>query len=303
MASEAHVKDGGAYAAVLNNVYHLRHQRSCLPSEGAAGLQHHLKPRVAAAEPLQQVDETLHVIVGAGHEVTATKVYPLQLWEPLRKLFLYMCECALKHIRPALAMAMAVEAVEILGQLLRQLIGGDAKACAGCTGIVQVGADLRIFGIHTQTNAHSCVLLLHAVVQTAILRQRVKRQMTGAACYLTDLVVGIGWRVSVGRASKLMIRHERFRQRAGGRAVYILAKDGERLPQGERLEGKNYLHASTVSHALYKGEVAAQTLFFKHIHRCAYLGKGVGVYFHKCKIREKIRALSIFLYNFAIQYC
>ena len=47
VAGEADVEYGCAYAFVLYDVHHVADQRSCLPGEGAAGLEYDVQPGVA----------------------------------------------------------------------------------------------------------------------------------------------------------------------------------------------------------------------------------------------------------------
>ena len=46
----------------------------------------------------EDADEAWHVVVGTSHEVTAAKVYPLELGEPLGEFCLDMLEGALEDV-------------------------------------------------------------------------------------------------------------------------------------------------------------------------------------------------------------
>ena len=58
----------------------------------------------------------------------------------------------LEHIRPTLAMTVAMEPLDERGQLMWQLTIGHPEASARRTGIVDVGTHLRIFRVDSQTN-------------------------------------------------------------------------------------------------------------------------------------------------------
>ena len=93
-------------------------------------------------EALEQAYQTVHIVVGTGHEVSTSKVDPRQLREPRSKPLLDVRQRALKHVCPTLAMAMAMKSAHRGRQLLGQVFGHHAKAGTGRTGIVQFGLHL-----------------------------------------------------------------------------------------------------------------------------------------------------------------
>ena len=173
MAGKTDVEDSRTDAFVLHDIHDMRYQRSRLPGEGTAGFQNHLQPGIAATEILHHGDEQFHIIVLACHQMAAAEVDPFQLREPSGKFLLDTNERPLEHIRPTLAVAMAMEAFDIVGQLLRQLVGRHAESCAWRTGVIQQGLHLRVLRIDTKSDGHPLRPLMIAL----ILRKRVKGQM------------------------------------------------------------------------------------------------------------------------------
>ena len=72
----------------------------------------------------------------------AAEIHPLYLAEPQRELALYMLQRPHENIRPALAMAMAMEAVDAAGQAFWQLVCRNTEARAGRAWVVKSSADL-----------------------------------------------------------------------------------------------------------------------------------------------------------------
>ena len=52
----------------------------------------YFKIGVSPPEILYQKNEMLHIIAFAGHQVPTSHIYPLELWQPLAKLFLHSVE-------------------------------------------------------------------------------------------------------------------------------------------------------------------------------------------------------------------
>ena len=69
--------------------------------------------------------------------MSATEVEPLQLREPAGELLLDMHQRTLQHVGTALAMAMAMEALDVGRQLFGQLVGRHAETGARGTGVVE----------------------------------------------------------------------------------------------------------------------------------------------------------------------
>ena len=261
VAGEADVEDGGADALVLYDVNHAADQRTGLPGKGAAWFEDNLQVGIALMETLHETHQSLDVVVLARHQMATAEVNPLYLREPLRKLLLNMLQRALKDVGAALTMTMAMEATNVAGQLLWQLVGSDAKAGAWGTRVVEQCLYLRIFGIDAQAQrALPCPL-----VETLILRQRVERQMTGAAHDVVELVVFVSRRIGMCFGAKLLQGQTGLAERAGSSRRDILAEDGERLPQGKGLKGKNPLRIGATGNLADKSEVAPQQRFFNDI--------------------------------------
>ena len=67
----------------------------------------------------------------------------------------YMYERAREDVGAALAMAMAMEALDVGGQLIGQLIGTDAEAGARRAGIVEERLDLGVARVDAQAEAQA----------------------------------------------------------------------------------------------------------------------------------------------------
>ena len=118
----------------------------------------------------------------------ATKINPFQLWEPLGKLFLDMYQGALEDICPTLAMTMTVETFYVVGQLIGQQIGCNAKTTSGSTWIIKQRTHFGISRIDTQTTTDLRIYLPHPLMITGVLRQGIERKMAGAPSYLVNNV-------------------------------------------------------------------------------------------------------------------
>ena len=160
----------------------------------------------------------------------ATKINPFQLWEPLGKLFLDMYQGALEDICPTLAMTMTMETFYIVGQLIGQLIGCNAKTTSGSTWIIKQRTHFGISRIDTQTTIDLRIYLPHPLMITGILRQGIERKMAGASGYLVDLVVGISWRIGMSLAAELLESQPRLTQRAGCSGMNILTEYRKSFP-------------------------------------------------------------------------
>src|SRR5574344_1155036 len=131
VASETDIKNCCFDILVLNDVHNLCHQHSGLPCKGTAWFEDDFEPRIPLMEFLEHRDEQFDVIVIACHEVTSAEVYPFKLGKPLGELVLNMDKCALEHIRPALAMAMAMKSLDVGRKCRGQFVGRDTESCPG----------------------------------------------------------------------------------------------------------------------------------------------------------------------------
>ena len=264
VAGEADVEHCRPDALVLDDVHDLRHQLARLPCEGAAGLHDEPQVGVAAVEALQNMYKVWDVVVFPRHEVPASEVHPFYARHPLSEFLLYVDECALEDIGPALAVAVAVEAVHEAEQavavgreVVGQLAGRHAEAGARGAGVVERRSHLGIFGVDAQAEGEVGVLLPGPRGQPVELRQGVEGEVAGAARHLVDLVVGVGGGIGVGGAAELLFCQPCLPQGAGGGGVDVLAEDGERLPQGKGLEGQNDFDVGLVGHGGYQPQVVA----------------------------------------------
>ena len=78
-------------------------------------------------------------------------------------------------------------------------------------------------------------------METLILRERVKRQMTGTTDNLVELIVFVCGRIGMRFGAKLLQGQASLAKRAGCCTADIFAEDGERLPQSKGLKSKNPL--------------------------------------------------------------
>ena len=248
MAREAHIEDGRFDASVLHHIDHLAHQRPRLPGKGTARLKNNVQPGIALAEALQQVDKQHHVVIDTCHQMSATEVNPFQLRKPLRKLRLDVLQGARKRVGAALTMAMTMKTFDVFRQLLGQLVGRDAKACAGRAGIIKRGAHLRIFGIDAQPKTDGRVDMLRPLVETCILRERIELQMARTTGYRVDFIIGISGRKRVGCTAKLLKGQTSLIQGTGGCSADILLENGKGFPQRKGLKSQNHLYTRLTSH-------------------------------------------------------
>ena len=287
VAGETHVEHGGADAAVLDNIDDLAHQGTGLPAKGAAGLQDDAEPGIAGVETAEQGHQRIDVVVGTGHEVAAAEIDPLDLGKPFGKMVFYMYERAREDIGTALAMAMAMEALDVGGQLIGQLLGTDAEAGARRAGIVEERLDLGVARIDAQAEAQAGMGREHGAVVARVLGEGVEGDVGREARDLGGLVVGESGREGVDRRAKVLVAQAGLVERGGRRGVDILAEDGERLPQRKGLEGQNDLNISLVGHTLDKGKIAAQTGLLQHVNGLVNLGKSLFIHFHAAKVAKK----------------
>ena len=184
-----------------------------------------------------------------------------------------MAESAAEHVASALAVAVAVETLDAVGQLLGQFLSRNAEARARSTGVVEQRLHLGVARVHPQSEAKARIGQPCTLVVALVLRERIEGEVRRQACYLLHLVVGVGWRISVGRRAELLCCEACLEERAGSGGIDVLAEDGKRLPQGERLERKNNLYTGPFGHRCNEPQVAAQQLFLYHV-----AGRGQLVY-------------------------
>ena len=206
-----------------------------------------------------------NIVVTARHQMASAQVQPLQLREPTGKLRLNMHKGTLQDVGSALAVAVAVKALDVVGQLQGELVGRDAKPGAGGTGVVQSGAYLGILRIDAQADGDA---LPHHTVETLVLRKGVEGKVRGTADDVVELRVGVGRRIGVRPFPKLFESQACLAERACRRGAYVLPEDGESLPQGEGLEGQNDFHVGLPGYVGYQLQVPAQPCLLYNINRC-----------------------------------
>ena len=89
--------------------------------------------------------------------------------------------------------------------------------------------------------------------------------MAATSHYLGKFLFGVGRRVGVGFASKLLSRQTCFVERAGRGVADVFTKDWKRTPQGKRLEGKDDFHTGLIGHLFDKREIPAQESLFEKV--------------------------------------
>ena len=160
---------------ILNDVDDLCNQRTRLPSESTAGLQDNVEIRIALMELTHHVYEQVDVIILTCHEMSATEVYPFQLREPLRELFLDVLKGTPEDVGTTLTMAVAMESGYVGRQGLRQLVGGDAEPGAGSARVVEQSPDLTVFRVNPKTELQLRVNLECTFMETPVLSERIER--------------------------------------------------------------------------------------------------------------------------------
>lgn len=152
VAGEADVEDGGADAVVLHDVDYAGHEGACLPGEGTAGFEYHAQVWPSGVEVAQGLDEQLHVVVLAGHEVASAEVDPFQTGKPGGELINYMYERARESLGGALAMAVDVESFDFLREVVGrgEVAGEDSEAGAWGAGVVELSLYLAVLGVDAE---------------------------------------------------------------------------------------------------------------------------------------------------------
>ena len=193
-----------------------------------------------------------NIVVFTRHQVTTTEIEPLQLREPAGKLLFNMYECAFQHIGTTFAMTMAMEPFYVGRQLVRQLVGSNAKTGTWGAGVIEHRAHLGVLGINAQPDG----TLPSPFVEPLVLRERVKGEVAGTAHHLIELSIGIRRRIGMSLRAKLLKRKTGFRQRTGRSGMDILSEDGERLPKGKGLEGQDNLYIGFTGNTGYECQIA-----------------------------------------------
>ena len=67
---------------ILNNVYNLRYQNSCLPGECTSGFHYQFKMWITDMKVVERGNQKVNVVVAASHQMTSSEVDPLYLPEP-----------------------------------------------------------------------------------------------------------------------------------------------------------------------------------------------------------------------------
>ena len=93
----------------------------------------------------------------------------------------------------------------------------------------------------------------------------------------------------MSRTTELFIREACLVERTGGCGVDVLAEYGECAPQGEGLEGEDYLAAGTVGDTAYEIQVAAQQPLFDDVAGRREASVIFGVYIGFCHGRIVMR--------------
>lgn len=151
VAGERDIENGGLNAVVLDDIDDLRHKRPCLPGEGAARLEDDMQVGIATMQALQDMNKVFNVIVLARHQMSATKIKPFELWEPLAELRFKVLQCMLQSRGGTFAMTMTMETLDTGWQYLGQLLRKDTKATTRGTGIVKLGLYLAVFWVYTKS--------------------------------------------------------------------------------------------------------------------------------------------------------
>jgi hypothetical protein len=108
-------------------------------------------------EVTECADKQLHIIALAGHEMSSAEVNPLELREPGRELIYNMYERARESVGAALTMTMDMKTFDGFGEFTgrREVLGQDAEAGTGSTGVIQLCLYLTVLWIHTQAEGRS----------------------------------------------------------------------------------------------------------------------------------------------------
>ncbi len=233
--SKRHIENRRLHAAILHNVNHFGHEHARVPRKGAARLQNDLNAPFLP-ECLDYSDQLLDVVALARHQVAAAHVHPLHLRNPASEFRLEGIERILQIVGIALAQGVEVQPFDVARQLVGQLRRQNSEARAGLARIVKVSVNAAVLRIHPQAHRHLVIGLASHCAETLVLPERVERYVAAALENGREIALGVGRRIGVSSAAKLAIGQERLVHRAGRRHAKQLADNGERSPQGERLE-------------------------------------------------------------------
>ena len=90
--------------------------------------------------------------------------------------------------------------------------------------------------------------------------------MAAALADGVELGVGVGRRIGVGRLPQFVPGKHGFGERTGsGTVESAFAKDAERRPEGERLEGHYDFGARLAADAVDEAQIVAEQLFVEHV--------------------------------------
>ena len=95
VAGERHIEYGGTDAVVFYDIDDAGHQRACLPSKGRTRFENNLQIGIAATKVLYQRYEQVDVVALACHQMTASEIEPLELWQPLAELLFHVAQAFL----------------------------------------------------------------------------------------------------------------------------------------------------------------------------------------------------------------
>ena len=138
---------------------------------------------MATLEVLKDAYEMRNVVIAARDKMSAAKVQPFQAWQPFAEEPLYPAERFLQRIGVALAVAMAVEALNLRRQFVRQLVGGDAETASRRTWVVEQGLDATMLRVYPKSQARMLALRQGKGRKALILRQAIERYMAEIEAY------------------------------------------------------------------------------------------------------------------------
>ena len=225
-----------------------------------AGLKIKLRPGVFL-HILEEFDQLLALVVGAGDVVPSAHVDPFELAEIGLDHVKHRIPGALERFEVLFAEIVEVDAVDSFQILFGQLVEREAEPRSGRGGIVFrhfAGRNLRI-----DAQAHVEILprsarILEDQRGTLQLAGRIENHMVGQATNLFEFLGLVGGRIGRDLAIVELARQPRFPQARRACAVEIFAYDRRGRPHAEGLERGQHLDFSSITNIGQNLAIGAQ---------------------------------------------
>lgn len=245
LQSVGHVRGGGnieecgGHIAGGDDVHDSGDEVARVEGDGFTGLQIHLfSPTLT--EGLDEVDQSLDVVVVAGDVVSSAHVDPGDLFEKAGETLLNGGDHAFEDIGVLLAEGVEVEALQSSEVFPFEGVGAGSESAPGRAGVVERDLDLGVLGIDAQAGAGhvetSGTCFVEHGAEGAPLTERVEADVIGDGEDLTHFLGLECGRVDVDLAVELLAGKHGFMETAGAAATEVLADEWEGGKHGEALQ-------------------------------------------------------------------